>query len=59
MTVKQLVCKRGTWWLMPANPAFKPYEIRDTNEVSIWGVVTHVLHELVPGKLAALLRTRD
>jgi DNA polymerase V len=44
---------------MPANPAFKPYEIRDTNEVSIWGVVTHVLHELVPGKLAALLRTRD
>jgi DNA polymerase V len=58
-TVKQLVCKGGAWWLMPANPAYQPYEIRDTNEVSIWGVVTHVLHELVPGKLAALLRTRD
>ncbi|MVN79082.1 translesion error-prone DNA polymerase V autoproteolytic subunit [Hymenobacter sp. HMF4947] len=58
-TVKQLVCKGGSWWLMPANPAYQPYEIRDTNEVSIWGVVTHVLHELVPGKLAALLRTRD
>jgi DNA polymerase V len=58
-TVKQFVFQKGSWWLMPANPAFKPYQIRDTDEVSIWGVVTHVLHELVPGKLAALLRTRD
>lgn len=58
-TVKRLVCKGGVWWLEPANPAFKAYQIQDTADVSIWGVVTHVLHELVPGKLAALLRTRD
>ncbi|MBO3273095.1 LexA family protein [Hymenobacter defluvii] len=58
-TVKRLVCKAGTWWLEPANPNFKPYKIDNTNEVVIWGVVTHVLHELVPGKLSALLRTRD
>lgn len=58
-TVKRLVLKGSTWWLEPANPKFKPYKIQDTNEVVIWGVVTHVLHELIPGKQAALLRTRD
>lgn len=58
-TVKRLVCKGNSWWLEPANPKFKAYEIKDTDEVSIWGVVTHVLHELVPGKQSALLSTRD
>ncbi|WP_375437260.1 LexA family protein [uncultured Hymenobacter sp.] len=58
-TVKRLVCRGSTWWLEPANPAFKAYQIRDTDEVSIWGVVTHVVHELVPSKQSALLRTRD
>jgi DNA polymerase V len=58
-TVKKLVARDGGWWLEPANPAFRAYEIKDTEEVSIWGVVTHVLHEKVPGKLGALLRTRD
>ena len=58
-TVKRLVCEHGTWWLKPENPAYKPWQIHDAGDVKIWGVVTHVLHELVPGKLAALLRTRD
>lgn len=58
-TVKQLVRKGEAWWLMPANPAYRPYEITEPDGLRIWGVVTHVLHELVPGKLAALLRTRD
>jgi len=58
-TVKRLVCQNGTWWLVPENPAYRRYEIGDTDEVFIWGVVTHVLHELIPGKLTALLRTRD
>ena len=58
-TVKRLVCEYGTWWLKPENAAYQPWEIRDAGDVKIWGVVTHVLHELIPGKLAALLRTRD
>ena len=58
-TVKRLVREGTKWWLKPENPAYRPYEITDTDELRIWGVVTHVLHELIPGKLAALLRTRD
>jgi DNA polymerase V len=58
-TVKRLVCEHGTWWLKPENPAFQPWQIHDAGDVIIWGVVTHVLHEIVPGKLTHLLRTRD
>lgn len=58
-TVKRLERKGETWWLMPANPAYRPYEIRETDELHIWGVVTHVVHELIPGRLTALLRSRD
>lgn len=58
-TVKRLERQGETWWLMPANPAFKPYEITDTDELRIWGVVTHVVHELVPGKLQALIQSLD
>jgi DNA polymerase V len=58
-TVKRLVCEHGTWWLKPENPNYQPWEIVDAGAIKIWGVVTHVLHEIVPGKLAALLRTRD
>lgn len=58
-TVKRLVRKGQTWWLMPENPAYKPYEITDPDGLCIWGVVTHVVHELIPGKLNALLHSRD
>ncbi|WP_033369420.1 LexA family protein [Hymenobacter norwichensis] len=58
-TVKRLVRKGQSWWLMPANPAFKPYEITDTDELRIWGVVTHVVHELLPGRQQALLHSID
>ena len=58
-TVKRLVRAGTTWWLKPENPAYQPYEITDTDELRIWGVVTHVVHELVPGKLHALLHSHD
>jgi DNA polymerase V len=58
-TVKRLERRGDDWWLVPANPAFKPYHIRSTEELHIWGVVTHVVHELIPGKLTALLRSYD
>ena len=58
-TVKRLERRGDSWWLVPANPAFKPYQIRTGEELHIWGVVTHVVHELLPGKLTALLHSRD
>ncbi|MCA8831917.1 LexA family protein [Hymenobacter pini] len=58
-TVKRLVSRDGAWWLQAENPDYPDYEIRDTENVRIWGVVTQVVHELVPGKLTALLRTRE
>lgn len=59
-TVKRLVRKGQTWWLMPENPAYQPYQIGDNAEdLRIWGVVTHVVHELIPGRLTALLHSRD
>lgn len=58
-TVKRLERRGQAWWLVPANPAFRPYRIQTGEELFIWGVVTHVVHELIPGKLTALLRTFD
>ncbi|MBG8554998.1 translesion error-prone DNA polymerase V autoproteolytic subunit [Hymenobacter sp. BT594] len=58
-TVKRLVRRGASWWLQAENPAFPDYEITDPDQVHIWGVVTHVVHELIPGKLTALLRSRD
>ena len=58
-TVKRLVRQDGTWWLKAANPEYTDYEITELEKLRIWGVVTHVVHELVPGKLAALLRSRN
>ncbi|GAA3967321.1 translesion error-prone DNA polymerase V autoproteolytic subunit [Hymenobacter antarcticus] len=58
-TVKRLERRGESWWLVPANPAFKPYQIRTGEELQIWGVVTHVVHELLPGRLTALLHSRD
>ena len=58
-TVKRLVRDGATWWLKPENPAFEPYEITEADELRIWGVVTHVVHELIPGKLTALVQSLD
>lgn len=58
-TVKRLVRRGGTWWLQAENPKYPDYEITEPENLRIWGVVTHVVHELIPGKLTALLRSRD
>lgn len=58
-TVKRLELRSGPWWLVPATTAYVPYQIRDGEDVRIWGVVTHVVRELVLGKLAALLHSQD
>lgn len=58
-TVKRLELREQEWWLIPANPAYKPYHIQEADNVRIWGVVTHVVREVRAGKLAALLHSRD
>jgi DNA polymerase V len=45
-TVKTLEKKRGNIRLLPANPDFEPIEMKDEQELQIWGVVTKVIHSL-------------
>lgn len=44
-TVKTLEKKRGKIRLIPANPEFAPIEIKDEQELQVWGVVTSVIHQ--------------
>lgn len=47
-TVKRLEKKRGKVRLLPANPHFEPIELKDDQELQIFGVVTNVIHSLKP-----------
>lgn len=47
-TVKTLEKKRGKIRLMPSNPDFQPIELKEEQELQIWGVVTNVIHSLKP-----------
>lgn len=42
-TVKRLVKKGITYFLMPENPNFQPIKIKPENDVTIWGVVTYTI----------------
>ena len=47
LTVKRLQTKQdGKLFLIPENPNFAPIEIKESNEVYIWGVVTNVIHSV-------------
>lgn len=46
LTVKRLRLDAGRVWLVPENPDFQPLEIRDGMDLTIWGVVAHVVHSL-------------
>jgi DNA polymerase V len=45
-TVKRLLRKGGRPWLMPENPAYRPMEIKEERDISIWGVVTAVVRQV-------------
>lgn len=45
LTVKRLSCQAGVVQLLPENPAFKAIDITTEQDMVIWGVVTHVIHE--------------
>jgi DNA polymerase V len=34
-------------WLLPANKAYKPIEITESNDFTVWGVVTYVIKKIV------------
>lgn len=46
LTVKRLVRERGRLLLRPENPAYEPMDITEREDVTVWGVVTHVVHSL-------------
>jgi len=43
LTVKRLKVEGERVWLMAENPAYPPLEIRDGQELFIWGVVAHAV----------------
>jgi DNA polymerase V len=46
LTVKRLERRKGKIRLLPENPAFPPLEVKNEQDLVIWGVVTHVIHGL-------------
>ncbi len=44
LTVKRLYMQNGVIKLMPENEKFQPIEIEKESELTIWGVVTNVIH---------------
>ncbi|KTC83716.1 LexA family protein [Legionella brunensis] len=45
LTVKTLSKVNGKVQLIPGNKAYKPINITDSQDLVIWGVVTHVIHQ--------------
>lgn len=45
LTVKRFMRRGGRTALLAANPAYPAIELRDGQELVVWGVVTYVLHD--------------
>jgi DNA polymerase V len=48
LTVKKLVYREGKPYLVAANPNYPAIEVREGDELIIWGVVTKNIHNLEP-----------
>jgi len=46
LTVKRLCRLRGRIFLAPENTAYSPIEVREDQELTVWGVVTGVIRKL-------------
>ncbi len=46
LTVKKLQCEKNKLFLMPANAEFSPIEVKEEDNIHIWGVVTKVIHDM-------------
>jgi DNA polymerase V len=47
LTVKRLFKSRGRFSLHSENASYPPINLPEETEVIVWGVVTHVLHNLL------------
>jgi DNA polymerase V len=47
LTVKRLFKLNGRLLLQSENVNYPPIEVQEGNEVVVWGIVTHVLHNLL------------
>lgn len=47
-TVKRLYKRAGRIRLLSENPDFAPIEIKEDQELCIWGIVTHTIHQMPP-----------
>lgn len=47
-TVKRIEKKGTAVWLVPENKKFPPIEIKPEMEFQVWGVVTYVIHKILP-----------
>ncbi len=47
LTVKRLYQQGNRVQLLPDNPAYQPITINELQDVVIWGVVTHVIHQTI------------
>lgn len=50
-TVKRVQIKGKRLFLVPENPAFTPIEVVKEADFQVWGVVTYVIHALLPHRL--------
>ena len=46
LTVKRLSRRGGTVRLLPESPGCEPIEFKDGQELTVWGVVTSVIHRI-------------
>ena len=47
LTVKRLLKRQGKMLLCPENPNYPEIDLEACEETTIWGVVSHVLHQLL------------
>lgn len=45
-TIKRIKKDKNEVWLIPANDAYSPIQIKEGNDFQIWGIVTHVIKAL-------------
>ena len=45
-TVKRIIKRKGKIYLKPENKNYKEIEIKDDNELIIWGIVTYVIKKV-------------
>jgi DNA polymerase V len=46
-TVKRIKKEKNKLYLMPENKKYNPIELKEINELVIWGVVTYVIKKII------------